>query len=78
MADRKLAKSLQNILLDFLCILVGVVDVIINGSGREIRAVDRVVNRDRDFILGIVVDNRTGDSCPHGLHRGAESLVRSR
>jgi len=67
MLDRKFAESLQNKLLDFFGIFVGVVGVVRNGGRGKIGAVDRVVDRHCDLILGVVVDDRACDGSPHRL-----------
>ena len=64
---RELAQGLDDMLLDGASLRVGVVGVVRDDGRREIGVVDRVVDRDGDFVTGVVVDGGTGNTSPHGL-----------
>ena len=54
-------------MLDFLCILFRTVWVVSDDQRSKVSVIDRVVDGDRDLVLGIVVDDSTPDRTPHGL-----------
>lgn len=67
MLDGELAEDLEDVLLNGFGILIRGVGVVGNSHRREIGAVDRVVDRNSDLKLRVVVDDSTGDTCPHRL-----------
>lgn len=67
--DGELAKSLENDLFDLFCVLIWVVGVIWDDHRREIGAINRIVNRYCDLILGIVIYHSACDGGPHWLKK---------
>lgn len=67
MLDGEFTECLKDMLLDLLGVFLKIALHIGNGHGREVGAVDRIMDGDRDLVFGIVVDYVASDSCPHGL-----------
>jgi len=67
MLDGELAEGLEDGLLDLLCILIRVVGIVRNDRGFKICVVHRVVDRDCELILGVIVNNTTSHGTPHWL-----------
>jgi hypothetical protein len=67
MLDGEPAQNLKNVLLDSFSILFGVVGVIGKNYGREVGTIDRIVHRDSDLKLGIIIENDTSNASPHRL-----------
>jgi predicted house-cleaning noncanonical NTP pyrophosphatase (MazG superfamily) len=57
MLDGEFAECLEDGILEFLGILLRIVSAVRKDDGGEIGVVDRIVNRDRDLVLGVVVDH---------------------
>ena len=70
MLGRELAEDIKDMLLDVGCLLLGIIGVVRDDRGRKVGVVDGVVDGDRDFEGGAVVDHSSCDTCPHGLVRG--------
>ena len=67
MLGRELAEDLDGMFLDGSSLLFGVLGIVGDNGGREVGVVDRVVDRDRDFKAGVVVDHCAGYARPHRL-----------
>lgn len=67
MLNGEFTECLKDILLDLLRVFLGIALHIGNGHGGEVGAVDRIMDRDRHFVFGIVADYAASDSRPHGL-----------
>ncbi len=65
------AKSIQDMLFDGLSGLLEVCSRVRDYGGREVGTVDRVVNRNRNFELGVVIDWIAGNTSPHWLQRSS-------
>lgn len=62
--------GIENVVLDVSSIPGGIVGAVWDGSGREVGVIDRVVNRDSNFICFTAIDDRAGDTGPHGSEAG--------
>ena len=76
--EGELAKSLENLLLDLFRVLIWGVWGVWDDHRREIGAINRIVNRHCDLILGIVIDHSPCYSGPHRLKKKTMSKDKPR
>lgn len=65
----ELAKGVEDVDLDLLCVLFVVAFDVGDGGRGEIGAVDGIVDGYGDFVLGVVVDGVARDASPHWLEK---------
>lgn len=72
----ELAKDIEGMFFDGGGLLVGILGVVRNDGGGKVGVVDRVVDGDRDFKAGVVVDHCAGYARPHRLRIGIADGIR--
>ena len=63
----ELAEDIEGMFFDSSSLLVGIFGVVRDDGRREVGVVDGVVDGDRDFKAGVVVDHCAGYTRPHRL-----------
>lgn len=68
MFNRELAEDLKDVLFDGFRIFLWAVGIIRDNHRREVGAINRIMDRNSNLKLRVVIDDSTGNTSPHGLN----------